>query len=394
MLKGKKIILCVTGSIAAYKAVYLLRLLVKEGADVRVIMTDDATKFVSALTFSTLSGHEAMIHLSTNDQWQNHVLLGRWADLILIAPATAQTVAKMANGFCDSLLLAVYLSATCPVMIAPAMDEDMWQHVSVRRNIEKLVDDGVGLVDVEEGDLASGLSGLGRLAEPELIFQAVVDRLTGKRYANKTVLITAGPTIEPIDPVRYISNHSTGKMGVALARAFAADGAAVTLVLGPSAEKAGGNVKTIPVQTAAEMFDRTMQAFPQSDVVVMAAAVADFTPQHMTTQKIKKQNKDFQLSLKPTRDILAEAGEQKKPGQILVGFALETENEKDNALAKLQKKRADFMILNSADRAGTGFGGDTNQVTILGKDGTDVSLPLKSKREVAHDIVDFLSKYL
>lgn len=395
MLKGKKIILCVTGSIATYKSAFLLRLLMKEGADVRVIMTEHAAEFVSPLTFSTLSGQRVMVSLFKDDHWENHAILGRWADLVLIAPATAQTIAKMANGFCDNLLLAVYLSATCPVMVAPAMDEDMWLHPSVKRNLDKLVENGVHVIAVVEGALASGLSGLGRLEEPDTILKRVVALLgTQGLMAGKKVLITSGPTQEPIDPVRYISNHSSGKMGVSLANAFANAGAAVTVVTGPTQEHIVTGITIKHVITAEEMYNASMPEVEDADILIMAAAVADFTPVTMSDEKIKKSDDGLQIRLKPTKDILAEAGKRKRPDQLLIGFALETQNEEKNAMDKLIRKNADFIVLNSLRDKGAGFGVDTNKVSIFGTNGIEKTFPLQRKEELAENIVGFVNNYL
>lgn len=394
MLEGKKIILCVTGSIAAYKSVFLLRMLSKAGAEVKVIMTPHAGDFVSPLTFSTLSGHRVMINLFEEDNWENHALLGRWADLILIAPATAHTIAGMANGFCDSLLLAVYLSATCTVMIAPAMDEDMWLHPSVRRNIKQLKEDGVKVLNVESGQLASGLIGPGRMAEPQEILKQVESIFS--RYSSlkgKKVLITSGPTREPIDPVRYISNHSSGKMGVSLANVFSSGGAEVTIVTGPSTEKINEGIRIKRVNTAAEMYEACRPEIADSDIMIMAAAVADFSPADTSDEKIKKGEGEYRITLKPTVDILAEAGKTKRPDQLLIGFALETHNEKQNALEKMKKKNADMIILNSLRDEGAGFGVDTNKITIFERNGNEQSFPLKKKEDLAKDILLIVEKY-
>lgn len=395
MLKGKKIILGVTGSIAAYKAVFLLRLLIKEGAFVQVIMTHAATTFVSPITFSTLSKNRVGVNLFENDNWENHALLGRWADLILIAPATANTIAKMANGICDNLLQAVFLSAACPVWVAPAMDEDMWNHSSLKRNLNILQADGVNILQVGEGDLASGLSGMGRMAEPEEIIAEVKEYFSDIFSLRGTnVLITSGPTIEPIDPVRFISNHSSGKMGAGLANAFIRSGADVTIITGPTHERINMKSKVIHVRSAEDMFEACMKEFDNARLIIMAAAVADFTPVSISTEKIKKSSGNKTIELKPTRDILLEAGKRKKANQLLVGFALETENEKANALEKLEKKNADYIILNSLKDEGAGFGKETNKVTIFGRDSSLTAFPLKRKEDLAMDIVTFLSKKL
>lgn len=394
MLNGKKILLCVTGSIAAYKAVYILRLLKQSGSVVKVIMTGSATKFVSPLTFSTLSGERVLTELFTKEGWENHALLGRWADLMLIAPASCNTIATMASGLCNNLLSAVYLSATCPVMIAPAMDEDMWQHSTTRRNIQKLIYDKVKVLRVNEGELASGLVGFGRMKEPGEIVESIKE-FFGERslLSDKKVLVTAGPTKERIDPVRYISNDSSGKMGIAIARSFARLGANVTLVCGPVSEMLPDGVTIKKVENADEMFDACMENFSQYDFIVMAAAVADYTPIKRSIQKIKKSDENTTIMLRSTKDILATAGRSKSANQILVGFALETENAEENARKKLISKKADFIILNSLNDKGAGFGTDSNKITIFGKEGSTWHYPLKSKHEVADDIVNFLIQY-
>lgn len=393
MLQGKKILLGVTGSIAAYKAALLVRLLIKEGAEVQVLMTPVAAKFISPLTLSTLSHKRTLITLSENDEWNNHVLLGQWADLILVAPASANTLAKMAHGLCDNLLLAVYLSATCPVMIAPAMDEDMWHHPATISNIQQLLRNGNDLIPVETGELASGLSGEGRMSEPETIVKYLKDFLNNesKPLAGKKVLVTAGPTYEPIDPVRFIGNFSSGKMGIALADAFTAQGAQVNLILGPSyflPKNAGVNV--MKIRTAKEMLDTCLQFFPASDITIMAAAVADYRPENPAEKKIKKQEKHLEIVLEKTDDVLKELGKQKKKSQFLGGFALETDHEEANAMTKLKEKNLDVIILNSLNDKGAGFMQDTNKVTIFTGDGKKKKLPLKSKEEAAKDIVQFI----
>ncbi len=393
MLAGKKIILGVTGSIAAYKSVLLLRLLIKEGAEVKVVITKEAEQFVSALTFSTLSREPVLTDFFENDQWKNHALLGRWADMLIIAPATANTIAKMTNGFCDNLLQAIYLSASCPVIVAPAMDEDMWNHAATKKNIKILEEIGATFLTVGQGDLASGLTGYGRLMEPEKIFEKINTFFReGDLMKGKKVLISAGPTIEPIDPVRFISNHSSGKMGIALARAFIREGAGVTLVAGPIKEAVPGPAKLISVKTAEEMYNACLKDFNTYDIIIMAAAVADYTPEKVSRQKIKKTGDTLNLVLKPTKDILLEMGRRKNENQLLIGFALESENGRKNALEKLRKKNADFIILNSLNDEGAGFGGDTNKISIFGKNNNEFHSVLKSKDEIASDIVHFLSQ--
>lgn len=392
MLQGKKILLGVSGSIAAYKAAILVRLLVKEGAQVKVLMTPAACDFITPLTLSTLSKHEVGVTISENGSWSNHVMLGRWADVMLIAPASVNTIAKMANGICDNLLLAVYLSATCPVLFAPAMDEDMWLHPATKTNVARLLAYGHRQLPVHKGELASGLFGEGRMAEPEAIvaylysfFSADVQK---KPLAGKTALVSAGPTQEPIDPVRFISNHSSGKMGIALAEALAEAGADVQLVLGPThLSTLHTGVHISRVITAADMFDSCMQLAHTADIIVMAAAVADYRPRNVADKKIKKKEDDMSLELEKTADIARTLGAQKKNGQVLVGFSLETNNEKEFALKKLQDKNLDMVVLNSLNDAGAGFNHDTNKVTLLSRSGQEQALPLQSKQEVAANIV-------
>jgi phosphopantothenoylcysteine decarboxylase / phosphopantothenate---cysteine ligase len=390
MLQGKKILLGVSGSIAAYKAATIVRLLVKEGADVKVIMTPAACDFITPLTLATLSKHEVPVTISDNQSWNNHVMLGRWADVMLIAPASANTLAKMANGFCDNLLMAVYLSATCPVLFAPAMDEDMWHHTATRNNIEKLLSYGHKQLPVEKGELASGLFGEGRMAEPADMI-AYLQKHFGekKQLSGKKALVTAGPTQEPLDPVRYISNHSSGKMGIAIAEALAEAGAEVTLILGPTyLSTTASGVNTIRVVTAADMLHSSEAHFNTSDVVVMAAAVADYRPKFVADKKIKKgEGDELTLELEKTQDILRTLGANRPEGQVLVGFSLETNNEKEFALKKLREKNLDLIVMNSLNDKGAGFNYDTNKVTLFDRNGTATDLPLKSKQEVAKDIV-------
>ena len=399
MLKGKKILLGVCGSIAAYKSAFLVRLLVKAGAQVRVVMTPAAQELIAPLTLSTLSKNPVLSKFSDEDgNWNDHVALGLWADAMLIAPTSANTLSKMATGQCSDLLSAVYLSARCSVVVSPAMDLDMWHHPSTQRNINTLLSDGVHVIPVSSGELASGLVGEGRMAEPEEIvawleahmFAEADDRLKGKK-----VLITAGPTVEAIDPVRYITNHSTGKMGFALAKRFSALGAQVTLVKGPTAHKEHiEGVDTIEVTSSEEMYQAASSAFPAMDIAVMAAAVSDYTPVDPADKKIKKNNEELVIQLRKTKDILAALGQMKKPGQFLVGFALETDNELENAKGKLQRKQADMIVLNSLQDKGAGFGHDTNKISVIYKNGTVKRFDLRSKTEVARDIVnEILEKY-
>jgi phosphopantothenoylcysteine decarboxylase/phosphopantothenate--cysteine ligase len=389
MLQNKKILLGVTGSIAAYKTAALTRLLVKAGAEVKVVMTEASKDFVTALSLSTLSKNPVLSGLTTNDSWANHVMLGRWADVMLIAPLSCNTLAKMANGLCDNLLMAVYLSAKCPIVVAPAMDEDMWHHGSTKKNLEILSNFGNHIIPVNNGELASGLVGEGRMAEPEALVKWLEDFfLNENELKGKQILITAGPTYEQIDPVRFIGNHSSGKMGVAIADEMKRRGGDVTLVLGPSNVKVNGDIKVIHVKSAAEMFNACEKAFPVSDITVMSAAVADYTPVHVATNKIKKTETEFTVSLTKTKDILKKLGELKTGKQILVGFALETNNETENALKKLESKNADLIILNSLQDAGAGFGHDTNKITIFDRAGKSYPFDIKPKKEVAVDIVN------
>jgi phosphopantothenoylcysteine decarboxylase/phosphopantothenate--cysteine ligase len=389
MLKGKKILLGVSGSIAAYKAALLTRLFIKAGAEVKVIMTPASTSFISPLTLSTLSRSTAIVELTSNDQWNNHVMLGRWADIMIIAPLSCNTLSKMSHGNCDNMLLAVYLSATCPVAVAPAMDADMWLHPSTKNNLALLQSFGNHIIPVTHGELASGLIGEGRMAEPEdivnwtyLFFQKQ-QLLKGKK-----VLITAGPTYESIDPVRFIGNHSSGKMGYALAEICQNYGADVTLVSGPVSIEAPPGVHLISVTSARQMYDACLPVFKTSDIAIMSAAVADFTPLETAQQKIKKTEQSISISLTKTEDILAALGQIKSDHQILVGFALETENEKENAIDKLKRKNANFIVLNSLNDAGAGFGSDTNKITIFDQHGKEFTFPLKSKKELAVDILN------
>lgn len=396
MLQGKKILLGVSGSIAAYKAAHLIRLLVKEGAQVKVVMTAAACDFITPLTLSTLSKSEVLVSINNNQSWNNHVMLGRWADVMLIAPASANTLAKMAQGLCDNLLQAVYLSATCPVCFAPAMDEDMWHHPATRNNIEKLLSYGHRQIPVESGELASGLVGEGRMAEPEHIIDFLQQHFKAARNSaqppqplkGKLALVTAGPTVEPIDPVRFISNHSSGKMGIAIADALSAAGATVKLVLGPTRYgPTVPGVEVIPVKTAADMFNSCIANYPMADIVVMAAAVADYRPRTIVDKKIKKSDEGLTLELEKTHDILRTLGNNKGQDQLLVGFSLETNNEKEYALKKLHEKNLDMIVLNSLKDDGAGFDHDTNKVTLFDRNGRETALPLKSKLEVAKDIV-------
>lgn len=397
MLKGKHIILGVTGSIAAYKAAALIRLLVKEGAEVKVVMTALAKEFITPLTLATLSKHPVMVEFYNpeNGDWNSHVSLGLWADLYLIAPATANTLGKMAHGIADNLLLTTYLSAKCPVMVAPAMDLDMYRHPATQHNLEILRSYGNVIVEPESGELASGLVGKGRMSDPEDIVAFVKRFLAGnnRELTGKKVLLTAGPTYEKIDPVRFIGNYSSGKMGFALAEEFADRGAEVVLVSGPVCLKTENPaIRRVDVESAAEMYRQVMAEAGNSDIVVSCAAVADFTPKSKAGDKIKRGKEELVLELEPTPDIAAELGKQKQAGQLLVGFALETQDESCNALSKLKKKNLDLIVLNSLRDPGAGFGGDTNKVTMIDRHEQFYHYDLKSKREVAGDIVDRVIK--
>jgi phosphopantothenoylcysteine decarboxylase / phosphopantothenate---cysteine ligase len=394
MLTNKKILIGVTGSIAAYKIPVLVRQLVKAGAEVKVIMTAASKNFVSPLTLSTVAKNPVLADIAENDSWANHVMLGRWADVFVIAPLSCNSLAKMANGLCDNLLMAVYLSATCPVVVAPAMDEDMWKHSSTKHNLDKLSSYGNLIIPVESGELASGLTGEGRMAEPETIVGWLKDFFKKKdELKGKKALVTAGPTYEAIDPVRFIGNHSSGKMGLAIANELSLRGAEVTLVLGPSSLKIQGGLKVITVKSAGEMLTVCLAEFADKDITVMSAAVADYTPVTMSDEKIKKTSEIFSIELKKTIDILKELGARKNAGQLLVGFALETNNEKEYALGKLSSKNADMIVLNSLNDSGAGFGYDTNKITIFDRTGKEYAFDTKTKKEVATDIVNTIIKY-
>lgn len=392
MLKGKHIIIGVTGSIAAYKAASLVRLLVKEGAEVKVVMTELAKQFITPLTLATLSKHPVMVEFYNpeNGDWHSHVDMGLWADLYLIAPATANTIGKMAHGIADNLLLTTYLSAKCPVMIAPAMDLDMYRHPATQQNLNILRSYGNLVVEPAEGELASGLTGKGRMSEPEEIVGFIRNYFVTKAdLLGKKVLLTAGPTYEKIDPVRFIGNYSTGKMGFALAEEFAQRGAEVILVAGPvSLKTTHSAIRRIDVESASQMHAKVMENFSGCDIVVSCAAVADFTPSQQAGQKLKRGKENLTLELLPTPDIAAALGREKCSGQILVGFALETNDETCNALQKLHKKNLDLIVLNSLRDSNACFGYDTNKVTMIDRDERQYCYELKSKRDVAKDIVD------
>jgi phosphopantothenoylcysteine decarboxylase / phosphopantothenate---cysteine ligase len=384
-----RIILGVTGSIAAYKAAHLVRLWVKQGHEVQVIMTDAATDFITPLTLSTLSKRPVFQSVRSESGWNNHVELGLWADAMVVAPASANTLANLANGLCNNMVAAVYLSARCPVFVAPAMDVDMWHHPATRSNIERLQSHGVSVIPVGTGELASGLVGEGRMAEPEEIVQFVASQLQPKGpLTGQKALVTAGPTFEPLDPVRFIGNHSSGRMGIAIAESLAQQGAAVTLVLGPThLRPTHPRVQVVLVQHAQSMYEACAAVFPSCQIAVLAAAVADYRPSTVATQKIKKKDDDMRIELSRTIDIAATLGKEKRPDQLLVGFALETNDEEAHALGKLQRKNFDFIILNSLNDSGAGFGHSTNKITILRRDSTKTAFPLKSKTEAAADIV-------
>ncbi len=391
MLEGKKIVLGVCGGIAAYKSAMLVRLLVKQGAEVKVIMTSSAQTFLSPLSLSTLSKNPVLSSFSssTDGTWNNHVELGLWADALVIAPATANTLAKMAHGICDNLLLATYLSARCPVLFAPAMDLDMYKHPATRKNIQTLQDYGNLLIPAETGELASGLTGEGRMAEPENIVTALNHHFSKHlKLSGKKILISAGPTYEAIDPVRFIGNHSTGKMGIALADKARSMGAEVTLVCGPTTIASNPLIKRINVISAEEMSEAIHTLFPATDICIMAAAVADYKPSEVATEKMKKKDQPLTLVLEKTQDILGGLGKIKSKKQVLVGFALETQNELEYALGKLEKKNLDLVVLNSLRTPGAGFGHDTNAVTLITKDKQMEKSDLLPKTAIAEIILE------
>ena len=396
MLKGKHIILGISGGIAAYKAVSLLRLFVKAGADVQVVITPAGKEFITPVTLSALSGHPVISEFFTANtgSWNSHVDLGLWADAVVIAPATASTIAKMANGVADNMLITTYLSAKAPVFIAPAMDLDMFAHPSTQRNLDWLRSYGNHIIEPASGELASHLIGKGRMEEPEQIFKVVADFLTRRKdMEGKKMMITAGPTYEKIDPVRFIGNYSSGKMGYALAEECAERGAEVVLISGPVSIKAHHpSIKVVSVESAQQMHDAALSAFADSDAAIMCAAVADYAPVVVAEKKIKREKDDIPvIELKKNPDIAAALGKIKKPGQMLVGFALETDNEMANAQSKLERKNLDMIVLNSLADKQAGFGVDTNKVTIIEKDGKVHSYEVKPKKEVAADIVDLIT---
>jgi phosphopantothenoylcysteine decarboxylase/phosphopantothenate--cysteine ligase len=391
VLARKHILVGITGGIAAYKVATLVRLFVKEGAEVKVVMTETAKRFITPLTMATLSKNPILVDFFNpeNGEWNSHVSLGLWAEAYVIAPATANSVAKMAAGIADNLLLTTYLSAKCPIFVAPAMDLDMYRHPATLANIETLKSYGHTIIDAEAGELASGLEGKGRMAEPETIV-ACVKSYFDASFSGLRVLVTAGPTYERIDPVRFISNYSSGKMGYAIAEIMAQQGADVILVSGPvHLSPVHSNIRRVNIVSAGEMYEECLHLFPSCNIAVMCAAVADFTPEKQEANKIK-QKTDLTVSLTKTKDIAAELGRIKHDSQILAGFALETENELDNAHEKLKSKNLDFIVLNSLNDAGSGFGVDTNKITIIDRDGTEIRFETKPKNDVAKDIASYI----
>jgi phosphopantothenoylcysteine decarboxylase / phosphopantothenate---cysteine ligase len=396
MLKGKKILIGITASIAAYKIPFVIRLLIKAGAEVQIVMTPAANDFITPLTLSALTDKPVLTEFfnEKDGSWNSHIDLGLWADLLLMAPVSANTLAKMATGVADNLLLTTYLSARCPVFFAPAMDLDMYKHPTTQASIERLQSFGYKLIKPVEGELASGLRGCGRLEEPENIVNEIEKYFSSSlSFSGKKVLISTGPTFEAIDPVRYIGNHSSGKMGLELAKQFVNLGAEVELIAGPSHLDYGSeNITLTRITSAAEMFTECSSRYPDADITIMAAAVSDFKPANIHDEKIKKDKGLTSIELKPTIDILASLGKIKKDNQILVGFALETNNEHENARKKLDNKNLDIIVLNSLSDEGAGFGYDTNKVTILTKNGDEIVYDLKPKKEVAFDIISVIKK--
>lgn len=396
-MQGKHIVLGITGSIAAYKAAYLVRGFIKKGAEVKIIMTENAKQFITPLTMATLSQNPIAVEFfdPTNGEWHSHVKLGLWADVFLVAPATANTLGKMANGIADNLLTTTFLSAKCPTVVVPAMDVDMYSHPAMRNNLNALRNMGVSILEPETGDLASGLLGKGRMPEPETILEYMESFFNKEQsMSKKKVLITAGPTYEKIDPVRFIGNYSSGKMGYALADECAKQGAEVCLISGPvSIKPTQNNIKVISVESANEMYTVAIEQFKQADIAILCAAVADFTPENKADNKIKRGKDGLTLNLIPTQDIAAELGKSKKSNQILVGFALETNNETAHAIDKLQRKNLDFIVLNSLNDEKSCFGYDTNKVCIIDKEGGINNFPLKNKQEVAKDIINKITTW-
>ena len=396
-LKDKNVLIGITASIAAYKSAFLIREFIKKGANVRVIQTTESQQFITPLTLSTLSKNPVLVELTKEDGkiWNNHVEIGLWADLFVIAPVTAKTLSKMANGRCDNLLISTYLSAKCPVFFAPAMDLDMFKHQSTQENINKLVSYGNIYIPPGDGELASGLYGKGRMAEPLDIITSIEKIISDELpLQNKNILVTAGPTYESIDPVRFIGNYSSGKMGFSIADSAANLGANVTLISGPTKQKLkNSNINLINVVSAEEMFERCTENFKQNEIIIMSAAVSDYTPKYILKNKIKKKSQNLNLELIKTKDILHTLSKNKTPEQLLVGFALETTNEIENAKKKLFQKKIDFIVLNSLNDEGSGFDNDTNKITIIDKNNKLHKFELKSKREVADDIINHIIKY-
>jgi len=397
-MKGKRIVLGITGSIAAYKACQLIRLLVKEGAEVQVVITPAGKEFITPVTLSTLTSKPVVSDFFSgrDGSWHSHVALGQWADAMVIAPATASTIGKMAHGIADNMLVTTYLSMKAPVFVAPAMDLDMFAHPATQANLKLLRSYGNHIIDPQCGELASHLVGKGRMEEPERIYEVLKTFFEqNKELSEKRVLITAGPTYEKLDPVRFIGNYSSGKMGFALAEACAARGAEVELIAGPvSLCTNHPRIHRTDVESAQEMYEAAVTLFPNADAAILCAAVADFTPKNKAEEKLKREKDDFTLCLSPTKDIAARLGMMKTSEQRLVGFALETTHEKENARNKLEKKNLDFIVLNSLNDKGAGFSVDTNQITLIGRDGEETTYPLKTKREVAEDIITHLCKIL
>jgi phosphopantothenoylcysteine decarboxylase/phosphopantothenate--cysteine ligase len=396
MLVGKKILLAVCGSIAAYKTAFFVRLLVKAGAEVKVIMTESATHFITPLTLATVSKNPVFnTFYGENGTWNNHVNLGLWADLMIVAPMSANTLSKFANGGCDNLVTATYLSAKCPVMVCPAMDLDMYQHPTTKKNLHTLQTNGNIIIEATFGELASGLTGEGRMAEPETLIERIQEHFTESNVlAGRKVLITSGPTNEAIDPVRFIGNHSTGKMGKAIAMELARRGASVEFITGPVASLPNHpNIKITKIKSAMEMLDAAKAVFNASDVAIFAAAVADYRPKEISDSKIKKRDQNLELTLVPNPDIAFELG-QLKQKQLNVGFALETDNETENALGKLKRKNFDFIVLNSLQNEGAGFAHDTNQISVFDKHNNATHFELKDKEAVAKDLVQIIQEAL
>jgi phosphopantothenoylcysteine decarboxylase/phosphopantothenate--cysteine ligase len=395
-MKTKNILIGVSAGIAAYKIAQLTRLFVVSGANVQIMMTPMSREFISPLTLATLSKRPVLVDFYNpeNGDWNSHVDIGLWADLMIVAPATANTIAKMAHGIADNLLLTTYLSAKCPVFFAPTMDLDMFQHPATQQNITTLTNRGNICIDATSGELASGLVGKGRMAEPEEIFRKIEMFFNkDQKFENKTVMVTAGPTYEAIDPVRFIGNYSSGKMGYALANEFIKRGAKVILISGPVALNEPKEAEIYKVTSASEMYEECVRHFTECDIAIMSAAVADFTPKIKYSSKVKREKDNLQLELKPTLDIASKLGQMKKKDQILVGFALETDNEQENAYLKLKKKNLDFIVLNSLNDPGAGFNYDTNKISIIDQNNNIVKFELKSKNEIASDIINELARY-